>query len=210
MNLIGILRNLVFFDGGDTYASHPGRVRAERWRVAGSYAIWPIVLAIFWVLSLLAVFDGFHWSAFLLLGLATYANYAWWGSIGPWFRTGDVCAGVVVNEKPLLVATFTDLAIDGGEYPAIKIQREPAKRFDGESARYGKRVVSIARYGGNQSAPSWANFFPRAVQCATGDSGEIQRLVHEIEPEKWAQLQLGVKRLPRPFRPGLYRLTDDG
>ena len=56
---------------------------------------------------------------------------------------------------------------------------------------------------------AWSNSSPRAVQCATDDVGEIQRLVREIRPEQWAALQAGVKRLPRPFKPGLYRLTDD-
>lgn len=209
MNL-DTLRSLFLFDGGDSAASHPGRVRAQRLRVAGSYPAWPITLAVFWLLSLVAVFDGFDWEALGLLGLATYGNYAWWGSIGPWFRQGDVCPGVVVSEEPLLVASYTDLTACSGSYPAVKIKREPAKRFAGDSGKYGKRVVSIARYDGNSAtALHWSNFAPRAVQCATDDAGEIQRLVREIPAEQWAALQAGVKKLPRPFKPGLYRLTDD-
>jgi hypothetical protein len=209
MNLAS-LRNLILFDGGDTAASHPGRVRAHRWRVAGSYPMWPMALGVFWFVSLAAVLDGFHWSAFALLALASYGNYACWRSIGPWFRSGDVCPGVVVNEEPLLVASYTDLSACDGAYPAVKIKREPSKRFAGETGKFGKRVVSVARYEGNSAtALYWSNVSPRAVQCATDDVGEIQRLVREIPAEHWAALQAGVKRLPRPFKSGLYRLTDD-
>jgi hypothetical protein len=205
---MNLLRALFLFDGGDTSASHPGRVMAQHLRVATSYPLWPTVLGIFWLLSLAAALDRFTPEGLTLLGVATYMNYAWWGSIRPWFRSGDVCAGVVVSEDPLLVATYTDLSTGDGEYPVVKIQREPAKRFANSSGKYGKRVVSVSRYEGIAATTSWLNFYPRAVQCATDDPAEIQRLLGEIEPERWELLQQCVKKLPRPFQPGLYRLTD--
>jgi len=195
----------------DTSASHPGHVRAQYWRLAASYPLWPVLLALAWLVTLAAVIDGFHWSAMLLLGLATHGNYAYWSSIRPWFERGDVCPGVVVNEKPLLVASLADLTAGDGAYPAIKIRREPANRFPGDSGKYGKRVATIARYDGTPTGHTlcWTNFHPRPVQCVTDDPAEIQRLLREIKPQQWTELQQGVKRLPRPFRPGLYRLTSD-
>jgi hypothetical protein len=197
--------------GGSPVASHPAGVTAKPWRVVSCYPLWPVLLAIFWFVSLIAVLDGFHWSAFLLLALATYGNYAYWSSIRPWFAGGDVCPAVVVNESPMLVASLADLTAGDGSFPAVKIRREPAKLFPGDSGKFGRRTVTIVRYDGTPSAHvrCWTNFHPRPLQSATDDLGELQRLLHEIKPQQWMQLQEGVKRLPRPFKPGLYRLTDD-
>ncbi len=193
--------------GGDQpVASHPARLRADVARVVGSYPAWPIALAVAWLVALAAVIDGFHWFAFLLLALATYANYAWWSSIAGWFQRGDVCPGAIVSVEPLLVATLADLTAGDGAYPAVKIRREPAKHWPGDAAKVGRPVPCVARYDGAPGAAHWSNVHPRAAQCATADENELKRLLSEIDKQRWAALQAAIRQLPKPIRPGLYRL----
>ena len=191
--------------GNEIAASHPGRLRADVVRVASSYPLWPSVLAVAWIVSLLAVIDGFHYTALLLLAVATYANYAWWSSIRSWFHNGDVCPAAIISAEPLLIATLTDLTAGEGAYPAIKIRREPIRRWR-DGGKVGSPVPCVARYDGTPGAAHWTNFHPRPVQCATADETEIKRLLVEIEKPRWAELQAAIRQLPKPFRPGLYRL----
>src|SRR5687767_2073414 len=89
-----------------TYATHPGRVKAQYFRVLLSYPFWPC-------LSLVAIVIGVGWMAVVglqfwpgfvaLLGAAKLFGVI--SGIRPHFREGDVCAGVVVCEAPLLVAS---------------------------------------------------------------------------------------------------------
>jgi hypothetical protein len=194
---------------GGSFASHPGRVQASRWRVARSYPLWPTLLGFFWIASLLAVVDGFDWEAIALFAIVSLVNYAYWASIRSWFWRGDVCPAVIVSEKPLLVATLADLTAGEDSYPAVKIRREPALRFPGTAGRAGKTVACIARYDGSPGDRCWTNFHPRPVLCATAEEAESKRLIAEISRERWKELQAAIQRLPRPFRPGLYRLTGD-
>jgi hypothetical protein len=192
--------------GDQPVASHPGGVRANVLRVANAYPRWPIVLAAAWALSLLAVLDGFHYSAGLLLLVASFANYAWWASVRPWFHRGDVCPAAIVSVKPLLVATWTDLTAGEGEFPAVKVRREPASLWPAEAITVGRTVACIARYDGAPGAAHWTNFHPRPVQAATDDALEGKRLLSEIDKRRWAALQAAIRQLPKPIRPGLYRL----
>ncbi len=197
-----------FLGRGPAYASasHPGRLRANVWRVATSYPFWPVTLAIVWLLGLLAVFDGFHYSAFLFLAFAAYVNAAWWWEIRGWFQRGDICAGAIVSTKPLLVATLTDLTAGEGSYPAVKVRREPVRRWSAAAVKVGAPVASVARYDGARGNVHWSNFHPRAAQCAVADESEVKRLLGEIDKPRWAALEAAIRQLPKPLRPGLYRL----
>lgn len=204
-HLVYWIRDLLI--GGESGASHPGCLRANPLRVAMSYPKWPASLGVFWLLSLAAVLDGFDGGAWALLGFATAGNYLWWSSIWGWFWRGDVCAGAIVSRDPLLVASMTDLTTGQGPRPAIKVRREPARRWPAEAIKIGKPVASVARYHGDFDNDSLSNFFPRAVVCATANAAEEKRLLKEIERERWLELQAAINQLPTPIEPGLYRLS---
>jgi hypothetical protein len=203
-----------------TYATHPGRVKAQYFRVLLSYPFWPC-------LSLVAIIIGVAWLAVVglqfwptfMAGLGALKLFAVISEIRPHFREGDVCAGVVVCEAPLMVASFTDLTTDltagEGAYPAVKIHREPRRRFTDAAAKLGSPVASIARYEGYPAVwrealklEHWTDFNPLPVQCATADEAEAARVMREISPSRWAELQAALRQLPEPFRPGLYRLWE--
>jgi hypothetical protein len=194
------------FGGQRTQPSHAGRLRADLWRVMGSYPLWPITLGVAWLVALAAVFDGFHYTAFGLLAIATYANYRWWSLSRRWFYSGDVCAGAIISTEPLLVAAMNDLTTGEGSFPAVKISREPAKRFAAETLKVGRPVACVAMYDGSIGDGCFTNFHPRAAQCATSDDAEIKRLLAEIDKPRWAALQAAIRQLPKPLQPGLYRL----
>jgi hypothetical protein len=187
-------------------ASHPGRVKASVWRVAASYPFWPLVLGALLLVSLLAFAEKQELSALLLVAAALYANVAWWRSARGWFHSGDACPASIVSVDPLLVATMTDLSAGDGAYPAIKVRREPRRRWSAAERKVGQCSVCIARYDGVAGALHWTNFHPRPVPCATSDESEVRRLLGEVDPQRWAALEATLAKLPQPIRPGLYRL----
>jgi hypothetical protein len=201
--------------GGKTYASHPGRVKAQIFRVLASYPTELLIAVAILLAGLIAVaiFPFSPWiCAAPIVGLMWLISVVF--EVRPWFREGDVCAGVVVSEEPFLVATLTHLTTDtsgsGPFWAAIKICREPRRRFTDAQAKRGTPVASIARYHGfpKLKPERWLNFEPKAVQCATSDEAEVSRLLAEISQERWRELQEGIKLVPRPFRPGLYCLWE--
>lgn len=114
-----------------------------------------------------------------------------------------------MSVQPLLVATLTDLTAGEEPYPAVKVRREPAKRFPSETLEVGQPIVCVSRYDGFRGAKCWTNFHPRPVQCATANEAEVKRLLKEVTPPEWKALQEAIRRLPKPLRPGLYRLSAD-
>jgi hypothetical protein len=197
-----------------TYATHPGRVKAEILRVLVSYPTIPLVLIGVEVVGItLLLVLPFYW---ILLGFAVAPLLClifYIGDIRPRFRDGDVCLGVVVSEEPLLVAYMTDMSTDisgrSPPYPAVKICAEPRSRFADKDVKLGRPIAGIARYGGKSTNRHHDFFEPLAVQCATSNESEVARVLSEISQERWQELQERVRKLPHPFRPGLYRCWTD-
>ncbi len=159
-------------------------------------------------MGLWMVFEFGHWIGYVPLVLGVLELAAFMASIRPWFRGGDVCAACIISESPLLVASFTDMAISGAWFPAVRVRREPRRRFPAEMRTAGRRLVTIARYQGDIEAETWNDFTPLPVQCATGDEAEVRRLVNEISTERWQELEKAVRLLPKPYKPGVYRLWE--
>jgi hypothetical protein len=67
--------------------------------------------------------------------------------IGAHFMHGCANPGVIVSERPCLVAVFTDLTRDGESFwPVIRIIRQPLARLGHEPVVRGGRVVTAAFY----------------------------------------------------------------
>jgi hypothetical protein len=186
----------------NTVASNPGGVRVNPFRYARHFPKWPTI----WGVGLLAsialamVRPGqFVWAIFLLV-----FNIIHWLQVMAHFRLGCVNPSVVLEVNPLTLAVSTDLTTGGDLYPAIKILTHPAPAD--VNLKKGDRCATVAVYQGSSNADYWEDFTPRLADCVTADRATVKRVVESIPAEEWAALEAGLAQVPKPLKPGLYRV----
>jgi hypothetical protein len=111
----------------------------------------------------------------------------------------------VVATQPFTLAVLTDLTTGEAQYPVIRIVRHPEPR--GSFYKPGDLCVTVATYTGSGQAQHWENFFPIMADCATINHHEVDEVRQSISCEDWSELEEGLKRLPLPFKEGLYPLA---
>jgi hypothetical protein len=188
--------------GGETYASNPARLRLDAIKWLGSrpdmLALFAIALCFgFWMVFFVHPIGG----ACVLAGIVI-ALFKTVAEMKGKFWKGDICAGVVISEKPGLVAVFTNLASHGGTRQAIKIIRQPVHRI---SASVGTRVATVALYRGPAQDGAWKDFFPEIINFAVSDPAEIQRVLDSVSAQEWETLEAYAARIENA-RAALYRL----
>ncbi len=193
-----------------TAASNPGDLRVNYVRYFLAFPDRPLVLAAV-LLGALALAWWVHWGFWILAGLAALVNLFFWYGVRMHFRYGCVNPARVVATDPYLVAVVTDLNTGGGgNWDVVKILRQPLGRMTGGPPALGDRLATVALYRGNVDASHWDDFFPKVVNCVTTDEAEIERVFRSLGPQEWKELDEGLRQVPRPYEPGLYRvdLTD--
>jgi hypothetical protein len=194
-----------------TVASNPGALQVDYVKYFRSYPLWPTVLAvsipICAVIGLLAS-DAKGWG-FLIAAVALNAFY--WFRVTTSFRHGCVNPAVVVSTSPYLVAVSTDMDSSGQQpWWVVKILRQPLETMTGGPPPLGTRLATVALYEGDVKDGHWNNFHPKVVNCATTNERSIQRIFASIPQEEWQALEAGLKQVPSPDKPGLYRVYPVG
>ena len=145
-----------------------------------------------------------YWFAFG--ALATLGFYTYLKSKK--FKTGDANPGVLVSLNPPLLAVYTDLAKDEGEFPAIKIVKTKITSAKGKPVKVGTCIPTVSQYldSAGRDAMHWGDFEPEPAAYATNDEDSINRLASTFDKEQLVVLSESLKKIPRPFEPGLYTL----
>ena len=118
------------------------------------------------------------------------------------FWHGCTCPAVVISKNPYLIAAASDLSTGGGYFPAIKIMRQPLKNMTGGPPEIGTRLATVATYRGNVKSQHWTDFEPLAVNCATTDLDEIDRVFQSIPQDEWDMLDRGLTQIPTGVKSG--------
>jgi hypothetical protein len=170
--------------------------------------------------------------AFLIPGmlLGPSLAYAYVGRARDHFWFGCVNPAVVVSHDPDLIAVYSDLSAGVAPCPVVKVLPHPLKRMTGGRLEAGTRLAAVALYegpirqrqqrpasgaGGRPTGtgsqiyilpPHWSNFHPVAVNCATAEPAEIERVLASIAAREWEAMDVALPQVPTPYRPGLYRI----
>jgi hypothetical protein len=193
----------------EAMASNPGRVRLHYRHFLRGYLIESLSL---FGLLLLFILPAvlWHWGFWLGVVVLLVLNVKFWRGVRWQGLYGCVNPGVVVSTEPYVVAVLGDLTTSGEPWPVIKIQSEPRGRMvrmTGGPPEVGARLATVAIYWGSRDADHWANFFPDVINCLTTDAEVIERVQGTIDEENWQELDEGLKRIPQPYKPGLYPLA---
>jgi hypothetical protein len=206
-------RNVYTVDN-NTLASHQGRTSVSMARWALRFPMWPVILAVLLLTSIVSFFAENPSALYLIftasvLLIALVANLFYLRRIHEHFSYGDANPGIVVSVKPLLIATRTDLSKGHGRYPAIKVVREPRSGF-AKGLKIGYRVATVALYRGdpNDGRPYWDDFFPYAVEPVAADHTEATSLLESFDMGEWQALEAGLCEL-EVMREGLHRIELD-
>ena len=187
-------------------ASNPARIRINHLRYfsarPGPISIFVIVLA-----AIVAASAWLSWWILIGLVLVLPVMGVYLLRIGAHFMHGCANPGVIVSERPCLVAVFTDLTRDGESFwPVIKIIRQPLGRLGHEPVVLGGRVATAAFYvpPDDEQSTRWDDFSPICIDCATGDRAEGRRCLGSIGQAEWEALEAGLAQVPQPVKEGLY------
>lgn len=199
---------------GGTTASNPGHVRVDFLHAFGS---WPLYTAVALAIgtgvgistgvSIFQKHGGVGIAVGCGIGVTILTFLAAWL---PWSRVmiyGCANPGIIVDADNGLVAVTTDLDCGiGVPFQVIKIVKQPLHRMPDGPPQNGQRVGTVAGYSGEGKKGHWDTFDPCVVGCMTRDPKVIERVLNSFSDEDWQTLKLGLKEVPKPYKPGQWRV----
>ena len=180
----------------DTRASNPGRIQVQFVKYWSCFPTWP---TIWFVSTLLFLMVGLVFKAMLVVAaLCAILMVMYWIRVREHFTHGCALPGIILSVEKELVAFCTDLSTGSGEYPAIRILRQPLSKMAGGPPRKNQRVVGVAVYEPSPTQDDhWATFHPKVVNCVTSDVAAIQECFKSIDDENWQELITYLDQIPR-------------
>lgn len=180
----------------DTRASNPGQIEVQFVKYWSCFPKWPTI----WLLSTLFFLAvGIIFKAVLVLAIICgVLMVLYWTRVREHFRHGCALPGIVLSVEKELVAFCTDLSMGSGEYPAVRILRQPLSKMTGGPPRKNQRVVGVAVYEPSPDQDDhWATFHPKVVNCVTTDPAAIQECFNSIDEADWQELITYLDQIPR-------------
>jgi len=175
-------------------ASNPAGIRINYLRYFSSRP-GPVSMFLGAVAAIVAASAWLSWWILIGLVLVLPVLALYLLRLGAHFMHGCANSGVIVSERPCLVAVFTDLTRDGETFwPVIKIIRQPLGRFGHEPVVLGGRVATAAFYvpPDDEQSTRWDGFSPICIDCATGNGAEGRRCLESIGQAEWEALEAGL------------------
>jgi hypothetical protein len=184
-------------------ATNPGEIRLRRWVWIRHYPAWPLFLFLGLVASVGLLWISWHF--WPLVALAVLIKLVYWKRVREHFRYGDCNPGIVLQERPLRVATATDMTTGRGFFPVLKVVQH-SFRFRGAAApKEGEIIPTVALYQGDgrPGAQHWIDFLPIPVRCATNDAETIAFARDSFTEDAISFLKALVNK-SRSLKPGLH------
>lgn len=187
-------------------ASRPGMLRVNYVRYVLAFPKWALIWHISLVVSAVLTFLV-HWGFGFLLAFILFCVYLYWRGVRNPFISGCINPGQVVSLDPPLVAAYTNLSKGGADCHAIKILPQPLAKMCTGHPEKNQQVGTIAVYSSlHNELQHWDDFFPVVADIVTGREDECDRILDSCDDSDWDLLESGIKQLPRPFEPGMYRI----
>src|SRR5439155_6287057 len=187
-------------------AGNPARVRIHLLHYTICHPNNLIIAAVSLIVGAGGALIASHPAPLILSGVGVWMFFRGLARARAKFRSGDVCPGTVVSERPYRIAVYTDLSTRGSNNrPAILIKRAALGRMTGGAPAIGARLATVALYQGFGNEDAWRNFDPTVLACASTDAADIARVTASIPPSHWRQLDAALARLTGR-KEGLYKL----
>ncbi|AYN01499.1 DUF3239 domain-containing protein [Chryseobacterium sp. 3008163] len=194
----------IFTLNSNTVASNPGRVKVMP-LVLMKHFHTPILLLIALLTSIAFALDvSLIWGGFAFL-IFLAINIFYWRRKKEHFAHGDSNGGIIISDKPKLIAVTTDLSIGfGGKYPVVKIISYKGK------GKLNDRISTVALYQGSDNTTThWDDFFPVPVEYVNNNQIELKDVLQSYSNESWEILQNRIQQINKPYREGLFIIYSD-
>ncbi len=186
----------------DTVASSPGRIKANPLKYSlhypknGLILLGVIAVSLFSGLQFASQSSILSFSIIIAAIAIVFCLRTYWNHIVAIAFHGDLCPCRVISVNPLRVAVCTNLSNCGQQYQVIKVINPPIRSLDGSPLKIGDQFASIAMYQASaEHEDRWADFFPKPVQCFTGDREQILNAVDRIPQRCWDDLDRGIEQI---------------
>lgn len=209
--------DILFSVDRNTRASNAGGIKVSPLRYLRCYplvpllslAALPVAGVVYWIGSKNRFEDQFPYliAASLLVLFAIAGNYAAVSQAGVQMSDGDTCPAVVVDPARQLIAVWADMTTSPDRVvPAIHVMAAPLGGAGLGGAAAGTRLTTVCLYYGDGKPGHWTELKPIPVPCATRDRAAIERSITSVPTEQWEALNVGLRKIPQPLKPGLYFL----
>ena len=188
-------------------AGAPGNTKVSFLTWFKHYPKWPVIYGSLLFASLIGAVL-LHWSVWILFAISLGLNWYYWQRVKEHFLHGNVTPAMIVNMDPMMYAVLTNLTKGPGDFRAIKIIQRNFDQILGKPPALGAMFPTVSLYqeAMDETLPHWESFDPRPVEFATSDAQSINRVLRQLEKSDWEELKLWLKRVPLPFKVGLYHV----
>ena len=208
--IVNINKQATVTVASDTYASNPGQLAVNPFVWSRSKPKWPLLLGGAFLISVLPFAKGFGWLPLVRSLLLLIVNVVYWLRIYEHFKRGDSAPGKIISLDPPLVAVATDLSKGNGIFPVLKVTKHQKGLLRRIADDFGAEIptVSLFKHSEKKESPHWDNVFPLPAQFATSSQVKIETAMNTFHPDEWKVLADGIRQLPKPYSPGLYRINE--
>jgi hypothetical protein len=124
------------------------------------------------------------------------------------FRSGNLCAALVIETNPYRVAVLTDLSNNrSGPKLAVAIRNQPLTNMFGGPPAKNAQLVAVCLYFGSGATGHWDDVMPTVINCGCNNPAQIKRAAASVDAADWELLSQTVPRLPSRAV-GLYKLWE--
>lgn len=194
----------IFTLDSDTIASNPGRVKVMplvlmRYMYKPVFLLIALLASLAFALDVSLIFGGIAFFIFLVV------NIFYWRRKKEQFAHGDSNGGIIISEKPKLLAVTTDLTKGfAGSFPVVKIIAYKGK------GKLNERIGTVALYQGSESCvPHWNDFFPVPVEYVNNNKAELNAVLSSYSTESWEVLESRIEQITKPYKEGLFIILSE-
>ena len=148
------------------------------------------------------------WGWFFYIPMALYLAFQILTSLKErdMFKSGDLCAAVVIDAANQKIAAYTDLTLGFGKFPIIRIKKV---RLPKKYRKAGARIPVAGGYQKTEAYPHWNFYNPLPLPSGIKNDKEINNILNLIPTMEWVKLNNEIKKFDKIPVEGYYPLDID-
>ncbi len=188
----------------DSYATNPGGLGLNPFLRLRYRPLWPLVWLSLLTISVLLASKS-HWGWWVAVGVFVVLNGLYWYVAWMHFAQGNVNEAILISVEPPLMAVAVDMSTNFTPHVGLKVISYPKKTLNGRPLKQGSRHACATLYSGeSERGNHWEDCDPIPLECGTWNRARISAHIQKVTNDEWQELDERVKRLARPYKPGLY------
>jgi hypothetical protein len=157
----------------------------------------------FSLIELMFLYMARQWSWFFYIPLGLYFIYKMLSlfKTRDMFKSGNLCAAIVLNESNMKIAVLTDLTGGIGKFPIIRIKNV---KLPGQYSKKGTMIPVAGGYQKTENYLHWNYFNPIPIPSGSYDDNLIAEKIKLIPTLEWVKLKTEINQFQAEPLEGYY------